>query len=292
MSAFNRVDYRELRRDWYANGDLMSRFIRRAVQGMKENTDNFQFINFPKTWVALFEYFGLDWKNSTDVNTYVPFISGLTEETLIYEIEAAKRNGQLRLLLEAVASVDVTISETLQRIDEASLGPINPISEVRTSYDEPIILSNWHSYLRPDIRRFEAEVPTLEQQNKKILLLPCGKKRPYHQSPTYKNLTGRLFEAGYDLEDYDQVVVTSLGFIPKETWEHSIVMRYDTGVRDLYRMLVMGRRLLKNCFYEEALDCLSFRPYRDLVSILGMEGHFKKIQRPNGLRVRTIPVYR
>jgi hypothetical protein len=94
------------------------------------------------------------------------------------------------------------------------------------------------------------------------------------------------------LESHDVIVVTSIGPVPEKLWSHDVVMRYDTGIRDVYRILVLLRRMLRGVRYAVGWDCLAFRPYRDILSIACREGSIGRLARPEGLRGRNIPSYR
>lgn len=282
MSNEETIAYTALRSDWYYGGDYMARLIRKhsaAATGV-------MFSGFPKHWIPLFVYFGLEWRDPIECGPHIPLVSNLEVEALSQATIDANAAGQLRLLVEAIASMDVVVGETLQRIDEAG-------SARRDTHGlEPIRLTNWHSYLRPEVRAFEERLAAWRPQRDQVAFLPCGRARPYQKSRTHIRLTRDLLARGVDLADYDVVVITSLGPVPEELWMDPTVLRYDTGVRDIYRMLTLLRRLLQPGGYRAGLDCLGFRPYRDLLQILAREGLIGSLERPAPIRARSIPTYR
>jgi len=275
------LDFFSIRRDWFANGDLMARKIKSAI-----SDNQIIFLNFPLHWIVLFEYCGVRWCGVSKLKTYIPFFVNLNEEGFIHEIEMARSEGQLRLLLESIASSDIILCETLQRLNFSTLLKQQPVS------NKDIRLCNWHSYFRPEMNSLAEALEGFVQKRENVIFLPCGRKRPYNEGQGFKKLVNKLSEKNIYIEDCDQVVVTSLGFIPQEQWNHSIVMRYDTGIRDIYRMLVMGRKLFKNSHYKNAIDCMNFQPYRDLIQILHRENFFDSVERPIGLKNRNILAYR
>lgn len=275
-------DYLEMRGDWYAGADSIARAVQRHIR----KRSSCRFINFPKQWIPFFEYFELDWKGSVEPECFVPLISGQNETEILSHVESAKQGGQLRLLVEGIASMHVVLSETLQRIDVLNA------DQLLTGSGAEVILTNWHSYSRPEVRAFENELLQYEFHQDQILFIPCGKARPYDASPTYRKLMAKLDNWDIPINRCEVVVVTSIGPVPEQLWSQDLVMKYDTGIRDIYRILVLFRRLLHKSSITYAYDCLSFRPYRDLLSILQLEGYFENLVRPKGQNSRNTPNYR
>jgi hypothetical protein len=283
--AVEAIDFRSLRTDWYAGSECMPKLLRRACE-QSSNRRPVRLINFPRHWLPVFEWFGARWRGSCEPALHVPFISGNSEARLLKEIAAAKRAGQLRLLAELMASADPLIAEVLPRLDSR----ISAASE--DEQPARIRLSNWHSYGRASIRRYEEDLNTFRPSKSAAIFLPCGRTRPYDQSPTHRKLYRTLEEAGVALREHDLIVVTSLGPVPKSLWTHPTVIRYDTGVRDLYRMVTLFRRMLRGHRYELAWDCLRLRPYNDLLSLLAREGLIGELRRPDLGRAKSLVTYR
>lgn len=284
--ATRAIEFQALRTDWYYGVDYMVRLLRQACLETRGQTT---FLGFPRQWIAMFEWLGLSWSGSTPPSNYIPFISQLTERQVSAEVEAARASGQLRQLVEAVASADIVLGDALQRLDVAALIP--RVEKATPSVKVP--LTSWHSYSRPEVRSFEHALISWRPQKSKAIFLPCGRARPYDKSATHLRLIQKLKSWAVKPEEFDLIVITSLGPVPEPFWRHELVLRYDTGVRDIYRMLVLLRRLLAGKKqYTAALDCLGFRPYRDLLSIVSREGLIGEVKRPGPIRTRTIPSYR
>jgi Domain of unknown function (DUF5591) len=284
--ARRKVEFHELRSDWYFGVDYVVRLLKHAcAQGNAGAT----FSGFPRQWIVMFEWLGLSWKDSTSPTTYVPFIAGLSEDQIVKEVEAARVHGQLRQLVETVANSDVVFGDALQRLDITGL----PEGVRESGAVGSIPLTSWFSYSRPEIAEFERALSAWRPQRSQAIFLPCGRARPYNRSATHRRLLEKLTSWGIESREFDLIVITSLGPVPEALWQHDVVLRYDTGVRDIYRMLVLLRRLLtQGTRYVECVDCLGFRPYRDLLSIVSREGLIGEIRRPAPIRGRTIPAYK
>jgi Domain of unknown function (DUF5591) len=293
------IDFQALRSDWYHGIEYMVTSLRRAaVLVAREAAAGARypvFKNFPRQWIPLFEWIGASWEGSSDPAHYIPFASSLNEAALVAEVEQARRRGQLRLLIEALAGSDAVLAEALPRLD-GRLGDAAPstdaTSKIRESIDvSPIRLTNWHSYGRREVRRFEYDLGNFRQTSSDVIFLPCGRTRPYDRSPTHRNHRSALERAGVAIDQHDIIVITSLGPVPKEMWQHPTVLRYDTGVRDVYRMLVLFRRMLTGIRYNVAWDCMALGPYKDLIKLLQREGYVDEIREPSHVKRKTIQPY-
>jgi hypothetical protein len=281
------IDFYELRTDWYSGGDYMARSLQRQLRSRGKLAT---FVNFPRHWIPMFEWAGVPWRSSRAPIHYVPLFSSLNEKAVLREVDRARQIGQLRSLVEIAASCDIVLCETMQRIDaiQSILEPTLPdIDE-----SNPIVLSNWLSYTRAEFRDYEEALKRFRQRSRSAIFLSCGRARPYQSSRTHYRLRKRLEAEGIDIKGHDMIVMTSIGPVPESLWTHPVVMRYDTGIRDVYRVLTLLRRLLHGIRYDVAWDCLSYRPYRDVLEIVAREGHIAQLLRPSGLRSRNIPVYR
>jgi hypothetical protein len=278
------VEFRDLRADWLANGSFMARALQHQLRS-REALSIFQ--GFPRHWLPLFEWAGAPWKNSIEPLEYVPLFSGRTEREIVAEIAKARDAGQLRLLTEVAASAEIILCETLQRID-AGLSALPPTE----TQARRISLTTWHSYNRPDIRAFDATVRRFRQTQPGVLFIPCAKARPYHRSQSHRRLMQIVRAAGLALDRFDKIVITSLGPVPQTLWEHDLVQRYDTGVRDVYRLFVQLRQLLKGTSYTEAWDLMPFAPYSDIIRLCHLDGLLPYPLRIEKMKRRNIPAYR
>lgn len=276
------VEFAALRADWFANGNFMARAIQRQL---RSPVPLLSFAGFPRHWLPMFEWAGAPWSGSIEPDVYVPLVSGRSEDEIVGEIGRARESQQLRLLVEVIASSEVVICETLQRIDSGSGAPQVPVAgEVR--------LTNWHGYSRPEVRAYDSVIAGFRQSRPGILFLPCAKARPYQTSQTHRRLLQKATLSGLNLDRLDIVVITSIGPVPEANWLDDLVQRYDTGIRDIYRLYLQLRALLKGTDYEVAWDLMSFAPYSELLRFAHRDGLLPEPRRLDSMRRRNIPVYR
>ncbi len=242
------------------------------------------FTAFPRQWIPVFEWLGADWKRSSEPANFVPFFSDLDEAAILAQVRAAKAAGQLRLLAEIAASADVVLCETMQRIDGLLDRPESP--------DRPTTLTTWHGYNRRSLRELDKEIAAFKSRSSGVVFIPCAKSRPYSRAPSFKRLMKRLEADGICMDGYEKIVLTSIGPVPESLWGHEVVLAYDTGIRDLYRLLTQLRALLRNNSFSSAIDVLPLAQYGDLLDILHLEGALPPLSRPSWLRRRNIPIYR
>ena len=276
-----RLDYRELRPDWYAGSDLMARALSRELRSEPEGKT---FVAFPRQWIPLFEWLGCQWHHSTEPTTYLPFFSSIDQEALLEEVFIARSKGTLRFLAELAASVDIVLCETLQRIDADLF--------IADELEKPTKLTMWHGYNRKSLKDFDKHLLSYKQTHDSVIFIPCSRARPYEESQSQKRLFLKLQDHNIDLDHYDKVVISSIGPIPEDMWHHEVVLNYDTGVRDLYKILCQMRKFLEGCSYETAIDVLPLVQYGDLIDILHLEKRLPKPTRPKWLRRRNIPLYK
>ena len=115
------VDFRDMRSDWYHGVDYVVRLLSRACSRKTGAGAPTVFRAFPLQWIPVFEWLGLSWDDPLPPTGYLPFIC-LKPEALVDEVNRARRNGQLRLLVEAIASCDPVISEAIPRLDAKLFG--------------------------------------------------------------------------------------------------------------------------------------------------------------------------
>ena len=68
-----------------------------------------------------------------------------------------------------------------------------------------------------------------------LLMLPCCRRRPYADSRTHSRIRLALPQTGVP-SDMQRVVVTALGVVPEAFWRDPLVMSYDAGAVDLWRV--------------------------------------------------------
>lgn len=269
------VSFSELRGDWYQGADLMARLIDQSSQGAPK------LIGFPAQWTPLFAHFGAIWADPIAPPDYVPIISDLSPSALVEIIESARGHGRLRVLVEGVAAFDPLVADVLYKLDRRTNPPIPTVQP-------PVQFTGWQSYGRPEIQEFDARVLELAAaEAPTAVLLPCARRRPYPESRTHK----RLNQVVADLVDgpADEIVISSLGVIPSRFWDDPVVLAYDSGVPDIYRVLRLMRAFFTRAPYPIVIDCLEFEPYRDCLRIIQREGLVGAIRLGPRFRIRKLP---
>ncbi len=298
---FETVDFSRIRDDWYHGVEyvvtLLVRAVKRQIEPERRDGPSLLFRGFPSQWLPLFEWLHLRWDEPAPVSQYIPFLTTQGSEGILAEIERAKQEGQLRLLVEMVSGCDAVMAEALPRLDNriALLPAIQPRSACRGNGHGSaprIRLTNWHAYGRAEVIAYERDLLAgFEQRHEDVIFLPCGRTRPYDRSPTHRRLCRSLGQAGVDIARHDVIVITSLGPVPEALFDHPTVMAYDTGVRDIHRMLTLFRRIFRGVRYRTAWDCMAFEPYRDIIRSLRTDGHVSEIKHPEGIKPKRLATY-
>ena len=225
------------------------------------------------------EYYGIPWHSCSPPADYMPIISEVSDDQLAHYSRAAKANGTLRTLVESITALDPLLADFLYIVDHSGDVSGFPIARATSNGSKLIRLSSWQSYGRPDVLRFELAVDEICKTKSVAVVLPCSRKRPYGASRTHKKIWQALRKLGYEPGAVDQLVVTSLGVVPEPLWEHPVVVGYDAGVPDIYRVLRLARRFFGRNLYAHVIDCLQFAPYSDIFRILQREGILKRLSR-------------
>jgi hypothetical protein len=152
------------------------------------------------------------------------------------------------------------------------------------------LLNTWHSFGRPEIISLQEQMARTTVEDNAVLLLPCSRRRPYSESRTHTRLLRQLADAGYNPLEIPHVVVTALGVVPKEYWGRAQVMTYDAGAVDLWRIFMLLRGFLAVNRFAVVVDCLSFKPYSDMLDVLCRMGVISKPIRPLKIRWRGFHV--
>jgi predicted RNA-binding protein len=267
----------EIRGDWYRGADLMARLIDQSRCGGPI------LAGFPAQWLPLFAHFDARWVDPTPPPTFIPIVSGLSIEQLLGLMQAAQSEGQSRVLVEAIAALDPLIADVLYKLDRRIKAPID------LKFTQ-IPLTGWQSYGRPELLDLEDRILANAATNaRSAVLLPCARKRPYRASRTHARLWRGVSQIRQEATDVDEIVVSSLGVVPAAFWGDPVVLAYDSGVPDIYRVLRLMRSYFQIARYDEVIDCLEFEPYRDCLRIIQREGLVGAITDGPGRRVRKLP---
>jgi predicted RNA-binding protein len=199
----------------------------------------------------------------------------------------AKKSGASRALLESTAALDPVIADFIYIVDHklASAGLSDPGCNGNN------LLNTWHSFSRPEVIRLQERMCHHIAQCDVFLMLPCSRHRPYGDSRTHTRLARQL----HDLiprcaERAERVVVTSLGVVPEAFWREPLVMSYDAGAVDLWRVFQLLRMFFTVNKARSVIDCLSFKPYSDMLSLLKTLGTVHDVSRPLRVRWRSFHV--
>ena len=276
------VHFDDVRSDWYAANTLLPRLIVNAVLGRKP----LRLVGFPLQWISVCVYYGIHFNVPQAPLKYLPIFSDVSPRDVRSIAKSAERQGASRAFLEAVAALDPVIADLVYIVDHklAAAGHTNAGTE-RSN-----LLNTWHSFGRPEIVRLQERMCRHIIHSDSILLLPCSRRRPYSESNTHTRIAQKLTEAGYNARDFSQVVVTALGVIPSQFWRHPIVMTYDAGAVDLWRVFQLLRAFFAVNRTRTLIDCLSFKPYSDMLNTLHLLQSIPAPLRPLKLRWRGFHV--
>jgi hypothetical protein len=267
--------FSELRDDWYRGADLMARSIDRSRSG------TLRLVGFPAQWVPVFHYFGAEWSDPIPPPDYVPIISDVSLQSLQHLVQSAEQQGRLRVLVEGVASFDPLVADVLHKLDRRIRFSGKPVTK-------PIQFTGWQSYGRPEILEFEDRVlADAVRSSSTALALPCARRRPYDRSKTHRRIKRAL--DGSLQGAVDEIVVSSLGVVPAKHWSDPVVLAYDSGVPDIYRVLRLMRGFFGKVHYDLVFDCLEFEPYRDCLRIVQREGLIGTIADGPSRKIKKLP---
>jgi hypothetical protein len=268
------IRFISIRDDWYKANQLMPRLVRKALVG----SSSALFRGFPRQWIPLFEYYGLKWADSCSPSEYMPLVSEMSEAQLLQHCVKSKHHGVLRTLVESIVTLDPVLADFLYVLENSvPLKHTAPKCSISESAKLPLRLTGWQSYGRPEVRQLEAEIDGIMMKGAIAVILPCSRHRPYGASRTHARIWRKLREEGYESADSHRVVFTSLAIVPEELWDHPVVMNYDAGVPDIYRLLRLARRFFGRNRYDVVVNCLEFQPYSDVLSILSKENVIRNL---------------
>jgi len=203
-----------------------------------------------------------------------------------------------RSKLEQILINSPSLINTLWTLDYKGLTPKN--------LEENIPLTNNISYSRPEILEFDKKVyTTFTPKTNKCVIIPCSSGKPYHKrkhnpEKSFAKIQGKNKHTLHEYisnDEYDKIVLTSLGLIPQDFWLDPIVMAYDTGTRDLWKLLCLCKRFFTKYKFDEIIVLVKFKPYRDIIRNLIDMGVIEKNkvtfvgddEKPNGLRIMFYP---
>jgi hypothetical protein len=278
----SKIYFDNIRSDWYAGNTLLPRLIVNALTSDKAMC----LVGFPAQWIPFCVHFGLSFEAARPPLSYLPWLSEQPTTEIERVCMKAKRGGATRPLVESVAALDPVIADLLYIVDH-KLAARGWTSAPPTSWNT---LNTWHSFGRPEVVRLQLEMAKSTLDASTILMMPCSKHRPYAQSRTHRNIRRQLAATHPQMAGAPSVVVTALGVIPQSFWEHPLVMTYNAGAVDLWRVFQLLDLFFKQHSPALVVDCLSFRPYSDMLSLLQKTRVIRRIVRPLKMPWRSFSV--
>ena len=277
------LSFESVRSDWYAANTLIPRLLVKAV---REGT-GLKLVGFPAQWIPVCAHYGIDIVSPTAPSVYLPLFSDIPVAVLEDAAESAKARGASRPMLEAAATLDPVIADLVYIVDHklSAAGYRDPAT-TPSARGGVNFLNTWHSFGRPEVIELQEQMCRHGVVGDTAVLLPCSRHRPYHESRTHVRLRQKLTQAGHNVSGYSQIVVTALGVVPEDFWCHPLVMTYDAGAVDLWRVFTLLRSFFQLNGFSRVIDCLSFKPYSEMLNTLCQLGVIKKLSRPLRLRWR------
>jgi len=276
------LQFGSIRSDWYAANTLIPRLLVKAVR----DHVHVRLVGFPAQWIPVCVHYGLAYAEPRTPLTYLPIFSDLPINEIARLAETARTHNAGRSLLEAAAALDTIIADLVYIVDHklGALGHHDPGSSGSN------LLNTWHSFCRPEVRDLQERMCRYDTKAPVALLLPCSRHRPYDESRTHARLRRDLTEAGHNTDACAQIVVTALGVVPRQYWNHPMVLSYDAGAVDLWRVFQLLRVFFATNRFQGVIDCLSFKPYSDMLQMLHVLHLIPPPVRPLKLRWRGFHV--
>jgi predicted RNA-binding protein len=151
-------------------------------------------------------------------------------------------------------------------------------------------LTGWQSYGRPEVLALNKLIEKSAcAASSTAVVLPCARKRPYAKIKTHDRIWRALEGQSVERSKVDSLVVSSIGIVPEALWQHPVVLAYDSGVPDIYRILRLMRIYFRKARYSLVINCLEFKPYSDCLQIIAREGIVGSVRSGRCGRTKTLP---
>lgn len=173
-----------------------------------------------------------------------------------------KEQGTLRDLVEMLSCSEQQFADLLYQLDFTNK------TQDEIPKDLKIYQNSWQSYGRKYIQDLNKEIQKKEDYKENLLLLPCSKRRPY-----YKNGLKSAFKKHEKLTDffndstYHKVVMTNIGLLPEEYWEHDVVLNYTAGVPDIWRIQKLSENFFNKHKFKKIACFVEYSPYLEILEI-------------------------
>jgi predicted RNA-binding protein len=221
-------------------------------------------VGFPAQWIPVCAHYGISCAAPRRPLGYLPLFSDMPVAEIVRVTEAAKARNASRPLLEAAAALDPVIADLVYIVDHklAASGVFDPGNGGSN------LLNTWHSFGRPEVIELQERMCRHRAESDVGLFLPCSRQRPYEESRTHARLLRNLSNQGYEHAACSQIVVTAFGVVPRTYWRHPLIMSYDAGAVDLWRVFQLLRAFLAQNRFRLVIGCLSFKPFSDMLNTL------------------------
>jgi hypothetical protein len=261
------IRFDSIRSDWYAANTLLPRLVVKAVLGK----ERLRFVGFPAQWIPVFVHYNIRYDKPRAPLSYLPLFSDLSTEQVTSLTLESKKRGASRSLAESAAALDAVISDFIYIVDHKLADKDH--ADPGTSGSNQ--LNTWHSFGRPEIIGLQQRMCEHSVHGDTFVMLPCARHRPYDESRTHARLLRQLSATNH-----------SVAGVEEHFWRDPLVMTYDAGAVDLWRVFQLLRAFFRNNRPRAVIDCLSFKPYSDMLRVLAKLGDIKDVVRPLTLRWR------
>jgi Domain of unknown function (DUF5591) len=270
--------FEAVRSDWYAANTLIPRLIVKALR----EAAGLRLVGFPAQWLAVCGHYGIPCLHPQEPLRYLPIFSEMPVPELVRIVAAAKARNASRALLESAAALDPVIADLVYIVDHqlAASGLPDPANGGSN------LLNTWHSFGRPEVVALQERMCRYAVDSETAFFLPCSRQRPYDKSRTHGRLLRSLSDVGYDPATSSHIVVTAFGVVPRVFWRDPLILTYDAGAVDLWRVFQLLRSFLTRNRFRVVVDCLSFKPFSDMLNTLHELKFIPQPTRPVKIRWR------
>jgi hypothetical protein len=238
------------------NGTALKSF---ASRGLKEK---WLIKNAPLSQVPFLIYFGHEVEKESvhkDINYGLWSIYSIEE--ILDWIERAQEKSCLRDLIEMFASFTPICSDILMQVD------LKGITKDILPEDKKIMVSSFHSYNRSYVRELLDQMSSFKTDKKKCLLLSCSAERPYNTSKTHKEIYAKI----ENLDEYYKVVITTIGVVPEEFWEHPFVLKYNNSYPDLWQVYLRCKKYFSINKFDAYRNFHRYEPFLEIIKLCGID---------------------
>ena len=225
--------------------------------------------NAPLSHVPFLIYFGhdIDWETVAVGPLRYGLWKTLEKEDVKQWISEAQEKGCFRDLIETFAAFTPLGSDILMRADRKGWTTDHLLEGKKN-----LVISSFHAYDRSYVRETLDEMSNFKTQTtkEKCVLLPCAARRPYFKSQKHKKLYA---EIGSNIDEYYKVVITTIGAVPEEFWEHPLVLSYENHYPDLWDVYLRCKKFFVNNKdrFKEIRNFHRYEPFLEIIKMCGID---------------------